>query len=214
MINFKTQRQKLVNSFIAPVVANDRVVAAFQKVPRHRFVPKEQQDWSYQDWPLSIGQGQTISQPSLVALMTQALKPQSKDRVLEVGTGSGYQAAILAQLVSKVYTIERLKKLANKAKETLDQLGYQNIKLKIGDGSQGWPDQAPFDGIIVSAAAPNIPQPLVNQLADHGRLVIPISNKMFGQQIKIVAKEKGRLRTKATIPVRFVPLIGKYGYKK
>jgi protein-L-isoaspartate(D-aspartate) O-methyltransferase len=182
------------------------VTTAMRKVPRHRFVPFLQEEFAYENRALPIGEGQTISQPFLVALMTDLLDPKNGDRVLEVGTGSGYQAAILAELVGKVYTIEIVEPLGRRAMQLLEQLGYRNIEARIGDGYNGWPEAAPFDSIIVTAAAAEVPKPLIDQLKVGGRMVIP-AGSYEGQYLLIVEKRPdGTSTTKHTLPVRFVPL--------
>lgn len=212
MTDFTRQREDLIENYVAPVVKDRRILEAIRRVPREEFVPPEWASVAYQDTPLPIGEGQTISQPSLVAQMTVALDPQPTDKVLEIGTGSGYQAAILAQLVDKVYTVERLESLAKRAKWVLKKLGYDNVYLRVGDGSKGWPEHAPFDGIIVTAAAPQVPPPLVDQLAEGGRLVVPVGARWV-QELVLGVKKGGKLLTQKTIPVRFVPLVGKYGWQ-
>lgn len=212
MGDFAKQRQNLVQNYIVPVVNEARVVEAFKKVPREKFVPENLRNLAYLDQPLPIGESQTISQPSLVAQMTEALKSQPTNKILEIGTGSGYQAAILAEIVAEVFTIERLEPLVNSAQATLKKLGYDNVHVKAGDGSKGWPKNAPYDGIIVTAAAPSIPQPLVDQLKDGGRLVIPVGKNQFLQEIKIGTKKNSQLELKTFMPVRFVPLIGEHGW--
>jgi protein-L-isoaspartate(D-aspartate) O-methyltransferase len=183
------------------------VMAAMGKVPRHRFVPWMQQAFAYENRPLPIGEGQTISQPYIVALMTDLLDPKPTDRVLEVGTGSGYQAAVLAELVAKVYTIEIVEPLARRAMRTLEQLGYGNIEVRIGDGYNGWADAAPFDSIIVTAAPPEIPKPLIDQLRPGGRMVVPVGGSRDAQDLLLVEKRlDGTAVTKRTLTVRFVPL--------
>jgi protein-L-isoaspartate(D-aspartate) O-methyltransferase len=182
-----------------------RVLAAMAKVPREEFVPPESRAASYEDGPLPIGYGQTISQPYIVAFMTEQLRPKPSDRVLEVGTGSGYQAAILAELVSEVYSIEIVEPLAKSAEATLQRLGYKNVHLKIGDGYKGWPETAPFDAIIVTCAPDKVPQPLVDQLKDDGLMVIPVGDR-FAQQLYLLEKKNGQLKQSATLPVRFVPM--------
>src|SRR5258706_14459460 len=185
----------------------DAVMAAMAKVPRHRFVPFLQEAFAYENRPLPIGEGQTISQPSVAALMTELLDPKPGDRVLEVGTGSGYQAAVLAELVAKVHTIEIVEPLGKRATQLLGELGYRNVEVRIGDGYSGWPAAAPFDSIIVTAAPAAIPQPLVDQLKPGGRMVIPVGGSSEGQQLLLVEKQSdGRTTTKRTLPVRFVPL--------
>jgi protein-L-isoaspartate(D-aspartate) O-methyltransferase len=206
VFDFAAQRQKMVQQQLVTRGVNDqRVLAAMAKVPREEFVPPESRPASYEDGPLPIGYGQTISQPYIVAFMTEQLRPNPTDRVLEIGTGSGYQAAILADLVSEVYSIEIVSLLAKNAEETLHRLGYKNINLKIGDGYQGWPEAAPFDAIIVTCAPDKVPQPLVDQLKDGGRMVIPVGDK-FAQQLYLLEKKNGQLKQSATLPVRFVPM--------
>ncbi len=186
---------------------SDAVMAALGKVPRHRFVPALQDVFAYENRPLPIGEGQTISQPYIVALMTDLLDPKPADSVLEVGTGSGYQAAVLAELVAKVTTIEIVAPLGRRAMRLLDELGYRNVTVRIGDGYGGWPAAAPFDAIIVTAAPATIPQPLVDQLKPGGRMVIPVGGSSDVQQLLVVEKHSdGRTTTRRTLPVRFVPL--------
>src|SRR5262245_55573991 len=190
----------------------DPVMAAMGKVPRHRFVPFLQHSFAYDNRPLPIGEGQTISQPYIVALMTDLLDPKSTDRVLEVGTGSGYQAAVLAELVAKVYTIEIVEPLGKRAAKLLGDLGYRNIEVRIGDGYVGWPAAAPFDAIVVTAAPAEVPQPLIDQLKPGGRMVIPIGGSADVQQLLLVEKRAdGTATTKRTLPVRFVPLTRQRG---
>ena len=185
----------------------DAVMAAMRKVPRHRFVPAPEEGLAYENRPLPIGEGQTISQPYIVALMTDLLDLKPSDRVLEVGTGSGYQAAILAEIVARVYTIEIVEPLGKRAAKVLGELGYRNVEARIGDGYGGWPAAAPFDAIIVTAAPPEIPQPLIDQLKAGGRMVIPVGGTFAGQDLLLVHKEAdGRTTTRRTLPVRFVPL--------
>ncbi|MCC6608793.1 MAG: protein-L-isoaspartate(D-aspartate) O-methyltransferase [Burkholderiales bacterium] len=185
----------------------DSVMAAMGKVPRHRFVPPSQERVAYENRPLPIGHGQTISQPYIVALMTDLLDPKPTDVVLEIGTGSGYQAAVLAELVAKVYTIEILEPVAKQGAANLKAAGYANVLTRIGDGYQGWPDAAPFDGILVTAAAPDVPPALVAQLKPGGRLVIPVGSRHDAQDLLLIVKNAGgTTTTRRTIPVRFVPL--------
>jgi protein-L-isoaspartate(D-aspartate) O-methyltransferase len=185
----------------------DAVMAAMRKVPRHRFVPPSEESFAYDNRPLPIGEGQTISQPYIVALMTDLLDLKPSDRVLEVGTGSGYQAAVLAELVAKVYTIEIVEPLGKRSAKILGELGYRNVEVRIGDGYGGWPAAAPFDAIIVTAAPPEVPQPLIDQIKAGGRMVIPVGGSFMGQDLLLVHKEAdGRTTTRRTLPVRFVPL--------
>src|SRR6266700_8086361 len=185
----------------------DAVMAALGKVPRHRFVPALQDIFAYDNRPLPIGEGQTISQPYIVALLTDLLELKSGDTVLEVGTGSGYQAAVLAELVAKVYTIEIVEPLGKQAKRLLGELGYRNIEVRIGDGYGGWPEAAPFDSIIVTAAPAEGPWPLIDQLKPGGRMVIPVGGASGVQQLLLLEKRPdGTATTKRTLPVRFVPL--------
>jgi protein-L-isoaspartate(D-aspartate) O-methyltransferase len=184
-----------------------RVMDALGKVPRHLFVPSEQVPYAYENRPLPIGHGQTISQPYIVALMSDLLEPKPSDIVLEIGTGSGYQAAVLAELVAKVYTIEIVEPVGKRAAGDLAALGYRNVVTRIGDGYNGWPDAAPFDGILVTAAAPYVPKPLVEQLRPGGRLVIPVGAQWQVQELQVIEKKvDGSTATRRTIPVRFVPL--------
>jgi protein-L-isoaspartate(D-aspartate) O-methyltransferase len=186
---------------------SDRVMAAMGRVPRHRLVPPDQVPYAYENRPLPIGHGQTISQPYIVALMTDLLEPKSTDVVLEVGTGSGYQAAVLAELVAKVHTIEILAPVAKRAEADLAALGYKNVAVRTGDGYNGWPEAAPFDGIVVTAAAPYVPQPLLDQLKPGGHLVIPVGAQWQVQDLLVIEKRAdGSTATRRTIPVRFVPL--------
>jgi protein-L-isoaspartate(D-aspartate) O-methyltransferase len=204
--DFAAQRQNMVQQQLMTRDINDaKVLAAMAKVPREEFVPAEARAASYEDGPLPIGYGQTISQPYVVAFMTEQLRPKSTDRVLEVGTGSGYQAAILAELVSEVYSIEIVEPLAKSAETTLQRLGYKNVHVKAGDGYQGWPEEAPFDAIIVTCAPDKVPQPLVDQLKDGARMVIPVGDR-FAQQLYLLEKKNGQLKQSATLPVRFVPM--------
>lgn len=194
-------------------IRDQRVLDAFRKVPRHEFLPDELRSSAYADCALPIGQGQTISQPYMVAIMTELLKLKGDERVLEVGTGSGYQAAILAELCRKVFSIERIALLSERAKNILKKLGYQNIEFVIGDGTEGHAREAPYEGIVVTAGCPGIPQPLVDQLAEGGRLIIPVG-ETFMQTLTTVTKEKGKIKTEESIGCVFVPLVGKYGWKQ
>lgn len=200
-------RQKMVNEqIIARGVRAESVIKAMQKVERHLFVPEQYRNFAYSDRPLPIGEGQTISQPYIVALMTELLDLKKSDKVLEIGTGSGYQAAILAEICDSVYTIEIISSLGKQAQALLRELGYHNIHCKIGDGYLGWPEHAPYDGIIVTCAPSKIPQPLKEQLAEGGRMVIPVG-ATYTQELVLVTKTKGKLIQKSVIPVRFVPML-------
>jgi len=192
-------------------ISDERVLHAMKKVPRHRFVPRECLVSAYADNPLAIGEGQTVSQPYMVALMTQCLELNGHEKVLEIGTGSGYQSAILMELAKSVYSIERITGLAEKAKNTLLELGYNQFEIKVADGTKGWPEEAPFDAIIVTAGAPDIPETLVSQLSEGGRLVIPVGSR-FSQELYVCVKKTGKcIKEKNTLCV-FVPLIGEYGW--
>jgi protein-L-isoaspartate(D-aspartate) O-methyltransferase len=205
--DFAKQRQLMVQQQLVTRGINDaRVLGAMAKVPREEFVPPDSRSASYEDGPLPIGYGQTISQPYIVAFMTEQLRPKPSDRVLEVGTGSGYQAAILADLVSDVYSIEIAEPLAKNAEATLQRLGCKNVHLKIGDGYEGWPEEAPFDAIVVTCAPDKVPQPLVDQLKDGARMIIPVGDR-FAQQLYLLEKKNGQLKQSATLPVRFVPMV-------
>jgi len=188
-------------------ITSGQVIAAMAKVPRHRFVPEDLRGFAYFDSPLPIGEDQTISQPYIVALMTQSLEPERGDRILEIGTGSGYQAAVLAEIVDSVFTIEIVPELAERSAALLDTLGYRNVIVRCGDGYDGWPDKAPFDGIIVTAAAPSVPAPLVEQLSEGGRIVIPVGDSF--QELEVYVKREKGLELLSTLPVRFVPMTGK-----
>ena len=207
-VAFARARQQMVERQLkGRDITDSRVLWAMGKVPRHRFVNPKLAGQAYADHPLPIGEGQTISQPYIVALMTQLLELKDSNKVFEVGTGSGYQAAILAELVKRVYTIEILPGLASSSAARLTALGYKNVEVRAGDGYQGWPKQAPFDGIIVTAGATHIPQPLIDQLKEGGRLVIPVDVSPGLQELLQCRKEKGNLIRKIIAPVRFVPLI-------
>ena len=186
-----------------------RVIAAMNAVPRHRFVPQGAIENAYENRPLPIGHGQTISQPYIVALMTELLAPEGQHVVLEVGTGSGYQAAVLAKLVASVKTIEIVPPLASSAGARLRRLGFENVEVKLGDGYHGWPEHGPYDGIIVTAAASSIPPPLIKQLKPGGRMVIPVGPPFFTQDLILLTKDaKGKVSTESVLPVAFVPLTG------
>jgi protein-L-isoaspartate(D-aspartate) O-methyltransferase len=201
-------RQRMVDEHIrARGVTDRRVLEAMQRVQRERFVPLLSRASAYADHPLSIGYGQTISQPFVVAWMTEALHIGPKSRVLEVGTGSGYQAAVLAEIAREVYTIEIVEALATTARETLASLGYDNVRVRQGDGYLGWPEHAPFDGIMVTAAPDHVPQPLIDQLAVGGRLVVPVGRQDELQLMTVITKTESGITRQETIPVRFVPLV-------
>ena len=188
---------------------SERVMEAMRRVPREEFVPEDLAHRAYDNAPLPIGEGQTISQPFIVALMSDLLDPEPGDRILEVGTGCGYQAAVLAELVAEVYSIEYLADLGNAASQRLDRLGYANIHVRIGDGNRGWPEAAPFDGIIVTAGAPDRPETLVEQLAPGGRMVVPVGRGLMGQDLRVVSKDaEGEVTSRSVLPVAFVPLEG------
>ncbi|MBI5049500.1 MAG: protein-L-isoaspartate(D-aspartate) O-methyltransferase [Nitrospirae bacterium] len=189
-------------------IRDKKVLDAMAKIPRHLFVDESLKSKAYGDHPLPIGEGQTISQPYVVALMTEALKLKSDDRVLEIGAGSGYQAAVLAEIVKEVYTIEIRKGLAEKAERLLNELGYKNIKVKYADGYFGWTEYAPFDAIIVTSSANHIPPPLIKQLKEGGRLIIPIGSTVFYQTLTLAAKKKGELEIEQMGSVAFVPMTG------
>jgi protein-L-isoaspartate(D-aspartate) O-methyltransferase len=205
---FARMRQRMVKVQLQGRDIRDvRVLAAMGKVLRHEFVPSNLKLSAYSDGALPLGMGQTISQPYIVAYMTQLLELEGMERVLEIGTGSGYQAAILAEIVPEVYTIEILPELGKKAANVLGRLGYKNIKFRIGDGYAGWPEYAPFDGIIVTAAPEEIPQPLIDQLKEGGKLVCPVGR--LDQDLIVLEKGKSGIIRRSTIPVRFVPMTGK-----
>lgn len=196
------------NQIRARGIKDEVVLNTIRKVDRQKFVPEEIRHHAYSDRPLPIGEGQTISQPYIVALMTELLELKKGNRVLEVGTGSGYQAAILAELADHVYTIETIGSLALSAERLLRELGYRNINVKIGDGYIGWEEFAPFDAIIVTAAPSHVPQPLLDQLKEGGRLVIPVGD--YYQELKKITKVKGKIKSQNVIPVVFVPMIGEH----
>jgi len=199
-------RERLVDGLEAQGISDLNVLAAMRKVPRHEFVPENYQEAAYQNNPLPIGLDQTISQPYIVAYMTEVLQLTGGEKVLEIGTGSGYQAAILAEIAAEVYSIEILEPLAKNAEQTLRRLGYTNIHIKAGDGYKGWPEHAPFDAIIVTAAPDHVPQPLVQQLKVGGRMVIPVGE--WFQNLLMITKNSGGVTEQVDIPVRFVPMTG------
>ncbi|HIO88570.1 MAG TPA: protein-L-isoaspartate(D-aspartate) O-methyltransferase [Candidatus Marinimicrobia bacterium] len=206
---YQLLRQAMIeNQIIDRGVSDERVIKAMNDVPRHLFVKESLRDLAYADGPLPIGYNQTISQPYIVAYMTEILQPDTHHIVLEVGTGSGYQAAILSKLVNHVYSIEIIPELGKEAASRLDKLGYDNVTVKIGDGYNGWEEHAPFDRIIVTAAPEQIPKKLVDQLKSGGLMVLPVGKTSFGQDMRVVKKDRtGQVTTQETIPVRFVPMI-------
>jgi protein-L-isoaspartate(D-aspartate) O-methyltransferase len=206
-------RENMVKTqLLARGIRDPKVLAAMRKVPRHLFVEEALRSQAYGDFPLPIGEQQTISQPYIVAFMTEALELTGTEKVLEIGTGCGYQAAVLAEIVPEVYSIERLPSLAAKARRTLEALRYFNVKIKVGDGTLGWPEEAPFQGIIVTAAAPGIPRPLLDQLAMGGRLVIPVGDR-YSQTLDVVRKTPEGIKHDYRGGCRFVKLIGSYGWE-
>ena len=212
-MDFEKAREEMINYQIKGRGIKDRrVLWAMSIVPRERFVLKENEKDAYLDCPLPIGMGQTISQPYMVALMTQCLSLVGSERVLEVGTGSGYQAAILSKLAKMVYTIERYEALADRANKIFEESEIKNVKVIIGDGTNGLKEYSPFDGIIVTAGAPEIPKSLINQLKENGRIVIPVGNS-FSQDLLLGKKEKGKLKIQNYGGCIFVPLVGKYGWQ-
>jgi len=203
---FLEKRERMVDAQIETRgVKEQRILAAMRKVPRHVFVPENVKRYAYQDEPLIIGEGQTISQPYIVAYMSEALQLKGHERVLEVGTGSGYQAVILAEIVKEVFTVELVKSLSLRAQEVIKELGYRNIHFKIGDGTFGWEDHAPFDAIMVTAAPAKVPKSLQEQLKIGGKMVIPVGAAF--QELVLLTREKKKFKRKKLLPVRFVPLI-------
>lgn len=195
-------------------VKDKKVLGAMGKIQRHLFVDEKMRDRAYSDYPLPIGEGQTISQPYVVALMTEALKLKPSDRVLEIGTGSGYQSAVLAEIIKEVYTLEIRKSLADMSSKRLKDLGYRNVKVKYGDGYFGWLEYAPFDAIIITAAVNHIPPPLIKQLREGGRIILPLGSTVYYQTLTLATKKKGDLDVEQMGPVAFVPMIGEAGKKK
>jgi protein-L-isoaspartate(D-aspartate) O-methyltransferase len=219
--DYQQQRDQLVEQIKSNVqISSDflekdqldaHVLEAISKVPRHEFVPEKQRRWAYKNRPLPIGYGQTISQPAVVAIMTDLLQLEQTDRVLEIGTGSGYQAAVLAELVDSVYSIEIVQELAERGAGDLKRTGYDNVILRKGDGYYGWKESAPFDAIIVTAAASHIPPPLIKQLKPGGRMIIPVGGRFMVQHLILVTKdEAGKVITRQILPVKFVPLTGQH----
>ena len=211
--HFRIARQRMVESQIAARgIRDQRLLEAMKKVPRHLFVDEALWDRAYGDFPLPIGQGQTISQPYIVAKMTQELGLKGNENILEIGTGSGYQTAILAELASRVYSVERIPDLLPKAKKVLDQLGYHNVLIKLDDGTWGWREYAPYDAIIVTAGTPSIPEPLIEQLKDPGIMIVPVGDE-YSQILTRITKKDGSIETEYLEGVRFVKLIGDHGWR-
>ncbi len=211
---YRQLREMMVRQQIeARGIRNRRLIEAMLRVPRHLFVPEGMRDRAYDDTPLPIGEGQTISQPYMVAWMTELLEPEEEDRVLEVGTGSGYQTAILCELAAEVFSIEKNAALAGAAKRRLTELGYRNLRIRVGDGTLGWPEEAPFDGILVTAGAPSAPQPLLEQLGEGGRLVIPIGSSSL-QMLTLIRREENEYRVSEEGTCVFVPLVGRFGWQR
>ncbi len=209
---YVTSREKMVREqLISRNITDERTLAAMGEVPRHYFVDDAMGGRAYGDYPLPIGAGQTISQPYIVAFMTQSLQLGGSESVLEIGTGSGYQAAVLSRLCRRVYTVERINSLLAGARKVFDRLRYFNIRSKLDDGTLGWPEHGPYDAIIVTAGGPEIPQPLIDQLADPGRLVIPIGDR-HTQGLELLVKKDGQVETRRLANVRFVDLVGEYGW--
>jgi len=209
MKDYEALREQMVeHQIISRGVHDKRVLASMLKVPRHLFVDEEFRHEAYNDYPLPIGNEQTISQPYMVALMTELLRLKGDEKVMEIGTGSGYQTAILAELASEVYTVEIIRNLAVKAEKLLRNLGYQNVEFKVGDGYSGWKEYAPYDGIIVTCGPDEIPEPLINQLAEAGRMVIPVGSGY--QTLTILEKIEGKIRSSESISCRFVPMTRRY----
>jgi len=213
-VDFKELREFMVRTQLIPRgIKDERVLNAMRKVPRHLFVDESIQYRAYDDMALSIGEGQTISQPYMVAVMTELLELRGDEKVLEIGTGSGYQAAILAELAREVYTIERVALLAKRAEEKFHSIGYINIHVRVGDGTLGWPEESPFERIMITAGTPKIPEPLIEQLSEEGILIGPVGDR-FSQQLLEVRKSKGKLLKEYHTPCVFVPLMGEYGWKE
>lgn len=213
-MDYEILRKRMIQEQLIPRgIKNPTVLNVFSKIERHKFIPESLRNGAYADFPLSIGEGQTISQPYIVALMTECLDLTGKEKVLEIGTGSGYQTAILAELAGEVYSIERFEVLTERAQTLLSELGYKNIKIKVGDGTLGWEEAAPFDRIIITAASPKIPLPLIEQLADSGKLILPLGESL-AQVLTLVEKKEGKLKSMDICGCVFVPLVGKHGWSK
>ena len=214
MDQYGTGRERMVQEQLRRRdITDERVLAVMSEVPRHCFVDDAMRGRAYGDHPLPIGAGQTISQPYIVAYMTQALGLTGSEKVLEIGTGSGYQAAVLSRLCSQVYTVERINSLLAGARKTFDKLRYYNIRAKLDDGTVGWPENGPYDAIIVTAGGPGIPEPLIEQLADPGRLIIPVGNQHV-QELQLLEKKEGQVEVINLASVRFVDLVGEHGWNK
>lgn len=212
--DYEKEREHMVESQLARRGIKDkRVLEAMRQVPRHLFIPEDMRSLAYCDGPLPIGHGQTISQPYIVALMTELLELTGQEKVLEIGTGSGYQAAILSRLARQVYSLERHAALAQQAEKVLAQLGYHNVMVRVGNGTLGWPEHSPYEAIIITAAAPEVPQPLPDQLADGGRLVAPVGSQWSQVLVKVRRQSDLLIRERLTA-VAFVPLVGEYGWKE
>lgn len=212
-VNYSEERTAMVrNQIRLRGIKDEKVLGAMLKVERHRFVPAAYRNEAYEDYPLPVGEGQTISQPYIVAFMTEALDLKKEDKVLEIGTGSGYQAAILAEICDSVFTIEIYRSLGMSAMKTLKELGYSNVFIRIGDGYQGWAEHAPYDAIIVTCSPAHIPEMLEAQLAEGGRMIIPLGGD-YTQELILLAKKAGKLQKKSVLPVRFVPMINEDGDK-
>lgn len=201
------RKEMVATQIRARGISDERVLEVMERVPRHEFVPRDMRKMAYADMPLPIGYGQTISQPYIVGLMSGLLDASPFARVLEIGTGSGYQAAVLSGLVSEVFTIEIIEPLATRAREVLGRLGYRNVHVKVGDGYLGWPEAAPFDAIIVTCAPEDVPQELIAQLREGGTLVVPVGQEGGVQELFVLEKNDGKIRQRSVIPVRFVPMI-------
>lgn len=212
MVNFEELRNRMVDEQLIPRgIKDERVLAAMRKVPRHMFVGKYLRDQAYGDYALPIGEGQTISQPYMVGVMTEALGLKGNEKVLEIGTGSGYQAAVLAELARHVYTIERIASLAMRARDLLEKIGYDNVSVKVFNGTLGWREESPFDAIIVTAGAPEIPSALIEQIIEGGRLIIPVGDRYSQMLTKVVRTPEG-VTAMPILPCIFVPLVGEHGW--
>ena len=210
----KARERMVAEQMKARGIEDERVLAAMAKVPRHEFVPAQRRRLAYLDRPLPIGHDQTISQPYMVAFMTEQLEPEPGHRILEIGTGSGYQAAVLAVLVKEVYSIEIVKPLAERATKDLQRLGYDNVTVRAGDGYKGWKEHAPFDAVIVTCAPDHVPKPLVEQLKEGGRMIIPVGKQDTVQRLYVMVKKGGKMQEEAVVPVRFVPMTGEASKKR